>query len=306
VIVVPAAAGIINGVAFSPDGKLLAAACPNGWLKVWETAALVRSDEPLWQNQFDSRGTNHVQFSPDGKYLFACGDDGGAYAWNPAVGPPAERVPGPRRESRNAIVLVCSRDGKFVAWAGGCTNYACRIAVARVEPRKFHKQFDGHDRAIWRLIAAPDGLISGSEDHKIRFWDWTTGRMYHELKLRGVVRGLAASPAGDRLAASCGKIVYLWPLDYSDKARKRLPGKMRQLRGHTRAVSCLEFSTDGQTLASSGDDGTLRLWDAAAGTERRQFALGIGPLHWIAFAPDGLTLAVTSDKGHLVLLDLDD
>jgi WD40 repeat protein len=215
-------------------------------------------------------------------------------------------MPGPRREARNTMVLTCSRDGKFVAWAGGYLHNPAQIAVARIEPRRFHKQFGGHAEAIGILAAAPDGLLSGSADRKIRFWDWTTGRMYHEFATRGFVRGLAVAPGGDWLAGSCGKIVYLWPLERSDKQRKRLPGKVRQLRGHAKMVSCLEFSPDGLTLASSDDDGTLWLRDAASGTERRRFAPGVGPLHWIAFAPDGLTLAVTSDKGHLVLIDLDD
>ena len=91
-IVVPVADGIINGVAFSPDGKLLAAACPEGWLRVWAVAD-VRTGEPLWEEQFDFRDANHVQFSPDGKYVFACGDAGGAWAWNVAKGPPGERLP---------------------------------------------------------------------------------------------------------------------------------------------------------------------------------------------------------------------
>ena len=305
-IVIQAAGAIINGLAFSPDGRLLAAACPGGRLKVWETAALVRSGEPLWDDQFDESDANHVQFSPDGKYVFACGDEGGAWVWDVAKGPPGEAMPGPSKQRRHTSVVVVSRDGKFVAWAGGYLHSANRISVARIKPRNFHKEFSGHDEAIGILVASPDGLLSGSADRKIRFWEWSTGRMYHELKLRGFIRTLAVTPAGDRLAGSAGNVIYMWPLERTDGSPRRLPGTARALSGHTTRVSCLEFSTDGLTLASSGDDGTLRMWDAASGKERRTLALGLGPLHWIAFAPDGLTMAVSSDKGHLVVLDLDD
>jgi hypothetical protein len=48
------------------------------------------------------------------------------------------------------------------------------------------------------------------------------------------------------------------------------------------------------------------VWDAPSGTELRTFAPKLGPLHWVTFAPDGLTLAFSSQKGHVGLLDVDD
>jgi WD40 repeat protein len=305
VIVVSAADAVINGVCFSPDGRLVAAACPGGRLKVWEAAKL-RSGEVLWEDTFGSSDANHVVFSPDGKYVFACAGDGGAWAWEVAKGPKGEKLPPTEAHYWSSSVVVCSRDGKYVAWAGGVMYIPARIGVARVEPRAFHKDFRGHDRAIGILAAAPDGLLSGSADCRIRFWDWHTGRKYHELSLRGFVRTLAVSPAGDCFASSAAKIVYVWPLEKGARTRKRLPGKPRAFRGHSRTVACVEFAPDGRTLATTSADGTLRLWDLATGAERTRFDPGLGGLHWIAFAPDGLTLAVTSEKGHLVLIDLDD
>jgi len=62
------------------------------------------------------------------------------------------------------------------------------------------------------------------------------------------------------------------------------------LHGHSGAVFSAVFSPDGRSLASSGDDGTIRLWDT-----RTHKQLG-SPLHHgengvnLAFAPDGRTL----------------
>ena len=61
------------------------------------------------------------------------------------------------------------------------------------------------------------------------------------------------------------------------------------LTGHN--VKSISFSPDGQTLASGGSDGTIRLWNASTGTHKRTL---IGHLIWVSsvsFSPDGQTLA---------------
>ncbi len=49
-------------------------------------------------------------------------------------------------------------------------------------------------------------------------------------------------------------------------------GLNHELRGHRGAVAAVAFALDSQTVLSGGEDGTLRLWDAIAGGELRQFA----------------------------------
>jgi len=73
---------------------------------------------------------------------------------------------------------------------------------------------------------------------------------------------------------------------------------------HTRQATSISFSPGGTILASGSIDGTVILWDVSAWRERARYDWGIGPVHAVAFAPDGMTLAVGGDKG-VVLCDID-
>lgn len=54
-----------------------------------------------------------------------------------------------------------------------------------------------------------------------------------------------------------GGDVQLWHIDELSEPRKG-----RKLTGHNAPVRTLDFSFDGNWLATGGEDGTLRIWDA--------------------------------------------
>ena len=54
------------------------------------------------------------------------------------------------------------------------------------------------------------------------------------------------------------------------------------------------YAPDGATLATGGDDGTVRIWDTRTGQQQQQLTGHTGPVLAVAYAPDGATLATGS------------
>jgi WD40 repeat protein len=293
----------VTALAFSADGSALASVSHDRWVKVWDVASLA-CQSLRWEKKGSDAGLNHCQFAPNGRELFTGGSDGIVRVWATADGK-LLRASAPETDLARTTIyaFVLARSGRELAWCGytGRGTGLHQIVVARTSDLAVIQRLPAHDAGAMILAAHPDGFCSGSVDRTVKFWDWTSATCHRTLKARGVVRALAVSPDGTRVAVGGVSFIAI-----HTRTGFGVAGKPVHLRGHTKCIECIEFSPDGSRLASVSLDRTLRLWDVATGECVRTFALGLGGLHWVTFAPDGLTAAFSSIKGDIGLLDLDE
>jgi WD40 repeat protein len=126
-----------------------------------------------------------------------------------------------------------------------------------VSNKQIHTLYTSFTGAVNCLAFSPDGeiLATGHYDGMIRFWDLESGALINEIRASGVIESLAFNPQGDVLASGSSYqdfAIRLWDAENGTL--------LRMLEGHTRGVDALEFSPNGQLLASAAYDGTLRLW----------------------------------------------
>ena len=76
------------------------------------------------------------------------------------------------------------------------------------------------------------------------------------------------------------------------------------LTGHSGDVYHAEFSPDGRLVASTGLDGTIRIWEPASGQSIKTIQAHPSEVNWVAFSPDGRHLASACDDGTVRLWDL--
>jgi len=67
----------------------------------------------------------------------------------------------------------------------------------------------------------------------------------------------------------------------------------------------LAVRPDGRRVFASNNDGTVREYDAVTLQELRAYDWKVGKLTCVAVAPDGMTAAVGSDTGKVVVWDLE-
>ncbi len=157
-------ADVIQDLAFSPDGKILASCGYDRLIKLWDVAA--KKELRVLKDHSDS--VYGLAFSPDGKLLASASADRAVKVWEVATGRRLYTL----AESTDWVYAVAwSPDGRYLAAAG--VDKSIRVWQASAEGGRIVNSVFAHEGPVLRLAYTSDGttLYSLSEDRTVKAWD---------------------------------------------------------------------------------------------------------------------------------------
>jgi RNA polymerase sigma factor (sigma-70 family) len=319
---------LIGSVAYSPDGKILAAGGYHGVIFLYDAATGRKLRElQAYASQFPP-----IAFSPDGKTLASAGGKT-IQLWDVDTGQElrqfSARVSN-EHYHRFTTPLVFSPDGKALA-SVSALDHCVRVWDAKTGKELVKLQ--GHQDPVRCLAFSPDGktLFSAGGDvvtaGSVRVWSVATGKELRKITLHhpravGQPDPLCFSPDGKTFVFAAHDslppkkrgqaFINVCIVTFLDLQTGEVRRKLEPQEGRLKSAA---FSPDGKTLATmngvptvtgtvASDDGNrIQIWDTATGKQLFDFPAYVENLHQgptcLTFAPDGKKLAASASASSL-------
>ena len=183
--------------------------------------------------------------------------------------------------------VTFSPDGRTIA-SGHSGVRSPPLAVWDGATGAFKKALHPTGRGIRNVAYSPDGTIlaCATTDGRVILWDVAASLPIDTFVVfdGNTPNVVAYSPDGKMIAVGAARKVSIWGV---------ATGKRRHfLSGHIDSIRSITYSPDSRTVASGGDDGTVRLWNASTGALRHTITGHTNEVNAVAYSPDGNTLAI--------------
>jgi WD40 repeat protein len=279
--------GGIHAIAAGPDGTTLVTGGLDGVIKLWNPQKL----RELRTLAYDLGAVEQLALGPDAKWLAGVCvklnvQDMGVQIWELPGG--RERPTKLRGPADNIRCVAVTGNGKKVA-AGSADASVWMWTLDPPGTKPFCLL--GHAGPVTGIAFTRSGemLLTSALDGTIRQWDLAKVRLKGVVDVRmGPLTGLAYSDVSKRVAVLGRDLMVREP-----------KGSFIRFDGHDGPVNCAAFSSDGRLLATGGADCTVRVWNAADGTELAKLTGHGKPVWAVAFGPAADVLYTGGEGGTL-------
>ncbi|GIW79142.1 MAG: hypothetical protein KatS3mg105_0949 [Gemmatales bacterium] len=271
-------------VAFSEDGKFLAAGRNIGPIKIWSVPDGEVRGELNWR-----RGPLFGLFhSAEGRFLTALGENGTIGRWD--LRTKHEVIEAIDKHHSRARSGAMSSDGKWLALAGPLRNARIWNRQNVADVFQFHSIVPSRGKPWCVAFSRTPRLFAyGQWDGTVSVRDMAADQVIHEFRLRHTPTKIALSDNGRFLAVfSIKDGIHLVDMQKGDH-HELWPAESAH-------VSSLQFSRDGRFLLAGMNDGTARVWSIAETEMRLVIDTNFRRVRHAAFSPDGKYIATASDS----------
>jgi WD40 repeat protein len=304
-------AGVVRGVAYSPDMKLLVTGGEDWMVRTWDLTKTRPTERFVPWSHLSAAYS--VAFSPDSHTLVSGSQDRVVRFWD--LDRPAPRTRNYLKFEVSPVYTVAySPDGKRVAAGGAHTTVKQWDAIGG----KTRASLAGHPSHVFALAYTPDGthILTGSHKELLLF-DAVKGaevRRFpaHETLLTCMALTpngrYALSGSGTYLYDKQGRIMYKkgQPL-YNDCVLRRWDlesgAEAHTIKDNTRPFSCAVFSADSRQLYAGP---VLRRWNVKEkASDEVAVWKGLDPYaNQMAATPDGKALVIRSSDGLVTVWEI--
>ncbi|CDO56311.1 hypothetical protein DV451_003582 [Geotrichum candidum] len=141
-------------------------------------------------------------------------------------------------------------------------------------------------------------LVSSGYDQTIKFWEALSGICSRTIQHNdGQVNRLAITPDKKYIAAAGSRSIKLYDIKSNN------PNHTLSLDDHTANVTSVAIQAEGKWLASSSEDGTVKVWDMRTGNVQRNYKHK-SPVNEVVIHPNQGELISCDDDGNVRIWDL--
>jgi WD40 repeat protein/serine/threonine protein kinase len=298
--ILPGHTGGVPVVAFSPDGKLLAAGSKDKTVSLWNVA----TGERVHRMAALPEHVQTLAFHPDGRLLAVSGG-GTARIWDTSSWQPVADVPpDPGGEIWS---LAFSPDGAYFAASGEAGVRLWKLERAGSGPRLCPIARPGKELA-GSLCFSPDSRTLAwvervGYERIVHLWDVKTG-LGRVLPARPAhwILNLAFAPDGRLALVNDQQEAEWWDVGVGRRVAAYGRGELEQRSGTSTWSTITALSPDGAWYAVANR--AISLWDAQTGRFLLALPRENSPVIALAWSPNRSYLAVGSADGGLALWDL--